>query len=77
MKSVVTISRHWNNPKITTTISPEGISLQMEMADFVSALKQEIGKVTWVFTQTEFEKRVDAAVATVLEGVKEESVKAI
>ena len=77
MKSVVTISRKWNNPKILTTISSEGISLQMDMDDFVTALKQEVGKVTWVFTQKEFEKRIDAAVETVLYGIKEESIKVV
>ena len=77
MKTVITVSRYWNNPKITTTISKSGISLQMDMEDFVKALKTEIDSVTWVFTKDEFEKRVDAAVEKILRGIKEESVKVV
>jgi hypothetical protein len=77
MKTFITVSRKWNNPKIVTTLSEEGISLVMDMGDFAKALKQEIGKVTWVFTQAEFEKRLDAAIANVLQGVKEESIKVV
>jgi hypothetical protein len=77
MKSIVTISRHWNNPKIETTISKAGIVLKCELGDFVSALKAEMGSVTWVFTKQEFEKRLDKAIETVLSGIKEESAKVI
>ena len=75
MKKIVTISRKWDNPKILTTISDEGISLQMDMVDFVSALKREIGSVTWIFTEKDFESRLDTAVMAVLQGIKEESAK--
>lgn len=76
-KSVVTISRNWNNPKITTTITGEHISIQMSIEDFVTALKAEIGSVTWVMTKAGFEARLDAAVATVLQGMKDETVKVV
>ena len=48
-KSTITVSRLWNNPKIHTIVdfaSEGGISLQMNMDDFVAALKAEIGAVT-------------------------------
>jgi hypothetical protein len=77
MKSIITISRYWNNPQIMTTISTEGISLKMDIGDFTKALKMEIGKVTWVFTQKEFEKRLNEAVRITLEKIKEESIKAV
>ena len=79
-KAVVTVSRLWNNPKIHTIVdwaSKGGISMQTNMDDFIAALKTEIGAVTWVFTQKEFEKRIDAAVQTVIQGIKEESIKVI
>jgi hypothetical protein len=45
MKSVITISRYWTNPKIQTTITNESISLQVSLDDFISELKTEIGSV--------------------------------
>ena len=77
MKSVVTISRYWKNPKITTSISTEGISIQMNMEDFITALKQEIGSVTWVVTQKTFNERLDIAIEKVLAGMKEETIKVV
>ena len=58
-------------------VSKEGIALEMDMEDFVKALKQEIDSVTWVFTKAEFESRVDAAVEKILMGIKEESIKVV
>jgi hypothetical protein len=46
MKTVVTISKYLNSP-ITTTISKEGISLSMDMDDFVKSLKEEIGEISY------------------------------
>jgi hypothetical protein len=77
MKTVVTVSRMWNHPKITTLVSNEGIALSMDMEDFSQALKTEIGAVTWVFTKAEFEKRLDEAILKIVAGIKEESIKAI
>jgi hypothetical protein len=77
MKTCVTISRHWSRPEITTRIDNEHISLQIDLADFIKALKQEIGSVTFVFTQKEFESRLDKSIENILSKVKEESVKVI
>jgi hypothetical protein len=67
----VLISRYWNNPKINTKITNEGIFLEIELDDFVLALKKEIGSVTTTFTQKSFDKKVDEAVETVLKKIKE------
>jgi len=77
MKSVITISRKWNNPKITAKVSNEEISLEMDIEDFKTALKQEIGSVTWVIKKDTFDARLDDAVNKILSGVKEESAKTI
>jgi len=76
-KTVVTISRKWDNPQIKTTITPEGIHLEMDIDDFREALKQEIGSITWTFKKDTFEKMLDGAIQRVISGVKEESVKAM
>lgn len=77
MKAVITISRYWDNPKIFTTISEDGINLQTDLDDFITALIQEIGSVTWVVTSPQFKKRVDKAVSTTLSKIKEESIKVV
>ena len=67
---VVTISRHWENPQIKTTISEKSISLECSLEDFKRALKQEIGSVRWIFKTETFEKRVDDSICNILEKIK-------
>jgi len=57
MKSVVTVSRKWDNPKITTTLSDEEIKLQCNLTDFLAALKTEIGSTTFTITKSGFDKQ--------------------
>ena len=71
----VTISRYWNNPEISTSIDSDQITLSISMEDFTKALKSEIGSVATTFTQKSFEKKLDEAINSVLEKVKEESIK--
>jgi hypothetical protein len=75
MEEFITISRKWNNPKISIIISNKEISLSIKMDDFITALKSEIGKVTWVFTKKEFEKRIDESIKTIIEAVNNETLK--
>lgn len=77
MKRVITISRKWHSPHITTVVTDESISLSIDLEDFVKALIKEIGSVALVFTGKSFEKKLKKAVENVIEGVKEESVKVI
>jgi hypothetical protein len=71
----VTISRYWNRPEINITVNDELISLNMKMDDFIKALKEEIGSVTWMFRDKTFNETMDNAVQSVIKKVKEESVK--
>ncbi len=77
MKELVTISRHWNKPYIQVNVTDESISLSITLDDFLSAVKKEIGSVRWVVKDETFELRLDKAVKSVLEKIKEESVKAV
>lgn len=74
-KSVITISRHWDNPEIMTTLSMEGIALQIDLPDFMEALIRELGPITWVWTDKQFRGKMDVAVKEVLEKIKQESIK--
>ena len=71
----VTISRHWNNPEINTSITSEILQIDIKLEDFIYALKQEIGSVTWTFKQETFDKQIDNALAMVLKKVKQETSK--
>lgn len=76
-KSVVTVSRKWNNPKIHTVINADGISLSIDLDDFIAALIKEIGSVALTMTKAQFEKQIKKACENVIQGVKEESVKVV
>ena len=81
----VTVSRRWDNPQISISITGDEIALSMALADFLTALRQEIdlqipafldtikqqiGSVTWVFTQATFDATFAKAVnATTEQGI--------
>lgn len=73
----VTVSRYWNNPKINTEVTSEYISLSIDIDDFYSALLDEIGQVATTLTKKQMIKKMKLAGNTVIEKIKEESVKVI
>jgi hypothetical protein len=77
MPSVVTISRMWNNPSIKTTITTDGISLDISLDDYLEALVNEIGSVTFTINNAKFKDKVKEASNRVINGVKLESTKVI
>ncbi len=77
MKTVITVSRKWNNPRIKTIISAEGIALSMDIADFKTALLREIGSPLMMFTGKQLSLAIDKAVDNIIAGIKEESTKAV
>ena len=77
MRTKLTISKKWHHPEFKFIITNEDLSLEMDFQDFVKALKQEIGSITWTFKKDTFEKQLDEAIQRVISGVKEESAKVI
>lgn len=75
--NVLTISRKWHQPKITTTISTIGITLTIDLEDFILAVLDEVGNSTLLLTKSKFEAKFRKAVDNVLLGIKEESAKVI
>lgn len=69
-KTVLTVSRRWSNPQISTTISSEGIGIQMDIDDFKTALLKEVGY--WLT-----KSKLDKAVEEIIKGIKEESAKVV
>jgi hypothetical protein len=72
----VTISKKWHQPVVYASITrDDGVEMSLPLDDFIEALRQEIGSVTWTVTEAQFKARVKAAVTNVVEGIKAESVK--
>ncbi len=63
----VTVSRLWNNPKIETTLSKDGIFLVMELDDFKEALKLELN----------LNEEINVAFEKIITGIKMESSKVV
>lgn len=49
-KQVVLVSKKWNNPTIAVGISPDGISIQMPMTQFLDSLVANVGNPTFLLT---------------------------
>ncbi len=74
----VTISKKWHQPTIYTNLTrDDGIELSLPVADFVEAVRREIGSVTFTMTEAQFKAKIEAARDIVIEGIKEESVKCV
>ena len=76
-KTVVTVSRLWNNPHITTTVTNAEISLAMSGDDFIEAMLAELGSPAFVMTQKQLREKFEAAFQKVISGIKEESAKVV
>jgi hypothetical protein len=77
MPKHVTIMRRWNNPKINIFIDDDEINIKMTLNDFLMAVKEEIGAVTWTFTKDSFVTQFDNAVARIITAMKRETAKVI
>lgn len=66
----VTILRKWNNPEIRLSVTTDGISISMNLPDFVRALADEVaeptvrqitedaGNIALLFTNGQLQKRM-------------------
>jgi len=68
----VTVSHKYGSSTIKTIVSTDGVNVTMPLADFIDAVKKEIGSVTWVMKNATFEKRLDEAVDLVVRNMKRE-----
>lgn len=77
MKEMLSIIRKWSHPEIRMWVSNKEIGMAMDLSQFIDSVKKEMGSVTWVFTEAEFNRRFDKAVETVIEEVKKQTVKIV
>jgi hypothetical protein len=76
-KCMVTISRHWHNPEIQSTVSLKGITLSMSLEDYLEGLTRELlAAGRWV-TEAQLRSRVAQATLELARKFKEESAKVV
>jgi hypothetical protein len=73
VRTALVISRHWDNPHISVTISDQRISLKMDIDDFLRALALDISSPFAVVTRAQLEKKLKEAASNVVEKAKETS----
>lgn len=69
------VRRKWGNREIDTFIridkGQDGeVEISLDMADFLHALKQEIGSITFTLTKNQFSEKLDTAVKAVIQSMK-------
>jgi hypothetical protein len=69
-KTKITVSRLWDQPQITTTLSTEGISITMSGEDLKVALSKELGQCVSL-------EQVSAAIDAIVLGMKMETAKTL
>jgi hypothetical protein len=76
-KAVVLVSREWHEPRIRIQVSVEGVSIAMELEDFLQAMVQETGNPAVVMTQAGLLKRLRLAADRVVMGMKTETARIV
>lgn len=66
-KAYLTITKFWHSPIIQVLITNEGLGLRMDIEDFKKAVRAELSR----------EANLEAAISRVIDGIKEESRKAV
>ena len=77
IKSVLVISRHWNNPHITVHISDDRIAIEIPADDFLKAVAQEITHPALILTRDQLEAELLNALDVTLNKIKESSAAAV
>jgi len=72
-RSAVIISRKWDNPKIMAVVNSEGISLGMELEDFVKSLAIQLGSPLRLFTREQLLEKMLQASKLVADEMKDAS----
>jgi len=74
----IVISRKWGNPNILTTIKVEegeGVEISIEMDKFKELLIKEIGTIWYTMTLSQLETKINNAVNSIINGMKQDSVE--
>ena len=74
MASMVIISKKFHNPEITYTVVHDGLSLELKLDDYLTALISEIGSPLWMLTPNSLEKKLLAASSKIVQDMKDQTV---
>ena len=74
-KSVVTVSRKWNEPNIIVWVNNEGIGMGMKMDDYLVALSEEVGSPTFLLTKAQMLQKMREASPKVEAEMKDATLK--
>lgn len=74
-KTVVVVSRYWDNPDIQVTVTDRGIGIEMLIEDYVAALAAEMGNPTTLVTRAQLKERMLAAASEVIRKMKQATNK--
>lgn len=73
-KRAVIVSRRWDHPAISVSVTVDGISIAMSLDKFVDSLGEEMGSPAALFTRAAFRERLKAAADAVVVEMKNTSV---
>ena len=77
MKSLVVISKDWHKPEIHVKAAKDGLSISMDLMDFLDIVFASAGSIKWKFNDSAFRSRIDAEAENVFEKMKAESLKVV
>lgn len=77
MKSMVVISKNWHKPEIELKACREGISVSMNLVDFLDIVFKDAGSVTWQFSNEKFRAKIDATAEKIFDSMKAETTRII
>jgi hypothetical protein len=74
-KSVVVVSRFWNNPNILVWVNNESIGMGMKLDDFLVALSEEIGNPAFLLTKAQMLQKMRSVTPTIESEMKDATIK--
>lgn len=76
-RTMLVISRHWDNPHISVSVSDERIALEMPVEDFIKALVKDAKHPIGVHTRKQLESELLKALEVVVPKIKEASAAVV
>lgn len=74
MKTVITVSRKWNNPTIAAFVDTHEVGATMYLDEFIDSLLEEIGSPTFIMTKAQLASKVKTAATTIVDEMKRATV---
>lgn len=70
MKQKLITSRKWHNPDIRTYMTGEEVGSEIDLADFITAVVEEIGNPTMLVTKAALKNKLEIAAQAVIHEMK-------